>query len=503
LLRYQLAMRQLVGAFAQAVRSAVLPALERFVVGGGNAEAVVAGARARLRGEPAKVGVAAQVVAERTVDHSKTEFRRLGIKLRPLEVKNDRKGKERLVGVRLRDAEPKLDKLITGWRKENVDKITSLVGKELDTIEGLLRDGEGRRVESLAKEIEGRFDVTRSKAELLARDQVLKLNANITGERQKAAGIEEYIWTSSGDERVRERHGELDGQTFRWDDPPVTNEAGDKNHPGEDYQCRCTAYPVLPELEDDDAGSSDEPTSAPESEPTPASGERPLGVERENEPVPLDLAEPKPEVAGELPAKQAFHEWHPDVFKFAARQPAIADHYLDRSRYSDRAFRSDGESLLGIRDYTAGGYDQLNRTLRAGGELGPELKRMHDGVSQGLARARASGSTISGTFYRGINLETPEHIDAFFREVQEGRVWMNRDFLSTSAAEEIADKFAGSGPGRVMLEIEAASGVPLGNVSSFQASEAEVLFDRQRRFIVQSVTDDPAGGRRIKLREVR
>jgi SPP1 gp7 family putative phage head morphogenesis protein len=254
LLRYTLAMRQLGAAFAAAVKAEVIPELERVVEGAGSPKAAVARARAKLRGEPAKVGAAAQVVAERTLEHSKTEFRRLGIKLRPQEVRTDRKDgtRPRLTGIKLREVEPKLDKLITSWRRENVDKITSLIGNELDTIEALLSDGEGRRVESLAKEIERRFEVTRSKAELLARDQVLKLNSNITQERQRAAGIEEYIWTSSGDERVRDRHADLDGETFRWDDPPVTNEDGDRNHPGEDYQCRCTAYPVLPELEDED-----------------------------------------------------------------------------------------------------------------------------------------------------------------------------------------------------------------------------------------------------------
>lgn len=238
-LRYRLAMRKLAAAFAREVRKHVIPELERFapppetrtdavdILG---PKSVVDRVRKALNGEPARVGKVAETVAERTVKHSQSEFKRLGIKLR--------------------EAEPRLDKLITGWRRENVDKIKSLVGHELDTIEGMLREGEGRRVESLAKDIEQRFGVTESKAELLARDQVLTLNAQITQERQQAAGIERYVWTTTGDERVRERHEELDGETFSWDDPPITNDAGDRNHPGGDYQCRCVPFPVLPELDE-------------------------------------------------------------------------------------------------------------------------------------------------------------------------------------------------------------------------------------------------------------
>jgi SPP1 gp7 family putative phage head morphogenesis protein len=106
----------------------------------------------------------------------------------------------------------------------------------------------GERVEVMREKLQERFGVSESRADLIARDQTLKLNAEITQTRQTAAGVQKYVWTTSGDERVRDMHSELDGQTFDWNDPPVTNEAGDRNHPGGDYQCRCTAMPVLDEL---------------------------------------------------------------------------------------------------------------------------------------------------------------------------------------------------------------------------------------------------------------
>jgi len=87
-----------------------------------------------------------------------------------------------------------------------------------------------------------RTDVSDSRAKLIARDQVSKLNGQLTMERQTDLGVESYIWRTVGDERVREEHDILDGETFSWDSPP------EPGHPGEDYQCRCWAEPILPEF---------------------------------------------------------------------------------------------------------------------------------------------------------------------------------------------------------------------------------------------------------------
>jgi len=91
---------------------------------------------------------------------------------------------------------------------------------------------------------------------------VAKLNGRFTQERQTDAGIDSYVWRTMEDERVRETHDAVDGQTFPWSAPP---EETDNNHPGEDYQCRCWAEPVLPEsldvsadiLPEDDTGGDD------------------------------------------------------------------------------------------------------------------------------------------------------------------------------------------------------------------------------------------------------
>lgn len=78
-----------------------------------------------------------------------------------------------------------------------------------------------------------------SRYQLIARDQTAKLTAYLDRLRQEQAGIEKYRWLTSRDERVRDRHKQYEGQTYRWDKPPSDG------HPGEAVQCRCLAIAVV------------------------------------------------------------------------------------------------------------------------------------------------------------------------------------------------------------------------------------------------------------------
>ncbi len=52
--------------------------------------------------------------------------------------------------------------------------------------------------------------ISNSRAKLLARDQVGKLNGRLTQRRQQDIGVEMYIWSTSRDERMRARPGTQD-----------------------------------------------------------------------------------------------------------------------------------------------------------------------------------------------------------------------------------------------------------------------------------------------------
>lgn len=153
-----------------------------------------------------------------------------------------------LKGIKLSESAPEVAKLVPRWRRENVELITNMLDEQLDKVEAILEAGSGLRVETLAKELRRQLvDVSASRAELIARDQVLTLNAQINTARMRDAEIEEAYWTTSGDEAVRDSHREMDGVLFRLDDPPIVD--GEAVLPGEPIQCRCIAFPRVPEFD--------------------------------------------------------------------------------------------------------------------------------------------------------------------------------------------------------------------------------------------------------------
>lgn len=120
----------------------------------------------------------------------------------------------------------------------------------------------GSRVETIRNSVQERFGVAKSRAELIARDQVGKLSGELAKTRQEDLGIDEYTWSCSNDERVRGRpggkyansagnHWVLNDTVQKWSDPPIVDEEdGRRAHPGEDYQCRCQALPRVAALLD-------------------------------------------------------------------------------------------------------------------------------------------------------------------------------------------------------------------------------------------------------------
>jgi len=132
--------------------------------------------------------------------------------------------------------------LMESFLTANVKLISSLSGDYVSQVEDIVRRGvqAGDRAVVLKGQILGRWSVTQSRARLIARDQISKLQGALTRVRQTSLGLEKYIWRTSRDERVRETHLVKEGRVFSWDDPP-----SDTGHPGQDYQCRCTAEPYI------------------------------------------------------------------------------------------------------------------------------------------------------------------------------------------------------------------------------------------------------------------
>lgn len=150
-----------------------------------------------------------------------------------------------IVGVDVFIQQPWLQEQLKAWYEINTQYvIKNLPATATTQIQGIALRGlaQGTPTKLIAKEIQKQFGVTKRRAEFIARDQVAKLNGQLTKIRQSELGVKKYIWSTVKDERVRPEHQEREGEIFSWDKPP------DGGHPGEDYNCRCVAIPVMDDV---------------------------------------------------------------------------------------------------------------------------------------------------------------------------------------------------------------------------------------------------------------
>lgn len=163
-----------------------------------------------------------------------------------------RHSKGQLKGITIPDT--RLDTQIAAARDANIRLMENAQRSYAQQVRDILEDPawHNKPVDQLADEIEKRGDVARSRAELIARDQTLKLNSQITKIRAQNAGLTQYVWNTSHDERVRPEHAELDGQTFSY---ATGAPSLDGLNPGEDFQCRCVALPVFDQASEESDGS--------------------------------------------------------------------------------------------------------------------------------------------------------------------------------------------------------------------------------------------------------
>lgn len=154
------------------------------------------------------------------------------------------------------------------WGDRNFELIRSLSDTYIAQVNNLISDAvrNGTSYRDVMLQMQ-KIDntITRTRAKLIARDQISKLNGELAQRRQVDAGVEAYTWSTSGDERVRGNplgtnpkavpsHYLMDGKTCRWDNPGVYK-VGDQwvprtarmspTHPSREIQCRCVGIPIL------------------------------------------------------------------------------------------------------------------------------------------------------------------------------------------------------------------------------------------------------------------
>jgi SPP1 gp7 family putative phage head morphogenesis protein len=173
-----------------------------------------------------------------------------------------------VVGVEHYAYEPWLNSHMKSFVSENIGLITKLEEETYHDIRRIVESGlrQGISYLDISKSIlngsdieAGRFDKTKARATLIARDQVGKFNGELTAIRQQSIGVNEYYWRTAGDERVRDSHDALNGMLCRWDDDTVYSDDDGETWqsrlsigayggtPGQDFQCRCWAEAKLTE----------------------------------------------------------------------------------------------------------------------------------------------------------------------------------------------------------------------------------------------------------------
>ncbi|HGL5074099.1 TPA: phage minor head protein [Burkholderia multivorans] len=114
------------------------------------------------------------------------------------------------------------------------------------TIEAL---EDSTRAAAISKEIQRSGEVAKSRADLIARTEVSRAATSLTEARALAVGSTHYIWRTSGDSDVRPGHRAMEGKVCSWAEPPEVDENGRvmRFHPGQIWNCRCWAEPIISE----------------------------------------------------------------------------------------------------------------------------------------------------------------------------------------------------------------------------------------------------------------
>lgn len=183
---------------------------------------------------------------------------------------------KKVLGTDWNPPEPWLDEVINTWSATNFDLIKSLTNEGIKRVNTIVSQGVqfGLTYKDIMRDIrKSNKNITQARSQLIARDQIGKLNGLLTKRRMEEVGISMYTWATVKDERVRGNpsgkypgavpsHFVMNGKLCRWDDNNVYSTDGGKTWiprplkapraiPGQKIQCRCTALGYFNDIIDE------------------------------------------------------------------------------------------------------------------------------------------------------------------------------------------------------------------------------------------------------------
>ena len=104
----------------------------------------------------------------------------------------------------------------------------------------------GKSTKTISDYIQKEFGISQSHAKFLARNESAIATSSYLSAKYEAEGFSSFKWHTIMDGRERDLHKQLNGQIFRFDNPPIIDErTGQKGLPGQTYNCRCTFSPII------------------------------------------------------------------------------------------------------------------------------------------------------------------------------------------------------------------------------------------------------------------
>ena len=154
------------------------------------------------------------------------------------------------------ETKPIKEKLLSEYEDDIIPACRDFAADEIKRLRTELHDMilGGRPRGEIRDYIESRLNVSSTRAKFIARQETALMTTEFTKVQYQNAGVNKYQWITVGDHIVRRPHGKstadhvsLDRQTYSWDNPPSADHfsTGTPCHPGEDYNCRCQARPIV------------------------------------------------------------------------------------------------------------------------------------------------------------------------------------------------------------------------------------------------------------------
>jgi len=117
------------------------------------------------------------------------------------------------------------------------------------TSQTLRQMAEGKGLPEILEQFDGMVEQRKGHAKMIARTQISTFNSLTSKARAQNLGITKAIWKTASDERVRTCHQARDGKEYLLSEGLYSSCDGKTLLPGTDYNCRCTAIMIIPEME--------------------------------------------------------------------------------------------------------------------------------------------------------------------------------------------------------------------------------------------------------------